>query len=153
LIVKNFNTATGAFARGTVTLNASSAVVTGLGTDWKTAGFATGTGRDVFIDNAGNFYTIQSVDSDTQLTLASNSLVTGGPGLSYTIIRYGGANGISDWDPTTAGGTNGGTFAKHNMGAAFNYNLPSTIPARISTTATMRAACCMTRSTGRTISI
>ncbi|HUJ79411.1 MAG TPA: hypothetical protein VLY45_03735, partial [Nitrospiria bacterium] len=118
---------------GTVSVTNGSAVVTGSGTTWTGAGIATGgASPDQFkVSLDGTYYSVLSVDSDTQLTLTApynGSTATGG---AYAIIKNGAANAMKNWltqsgpapfaTPDTD--TTGATSGKNNMGAAFNYNL------------------------------
>lgn len=75
------------YTTGTVTTTSGSAVITGSGTNW-TAGMV---GRLFKVNNESVFYTIQSVDSITQITLTSNYAQATGGSQAYTIY-----NGFTD---------------------------------------------------------
>lgn len=69
------------YSTGTVTVTLASAVVTGSGTAWLTNVIE---GQTFHILN-GQYYHILSVDSDTQITLATTYGETSGAGKSYTV--------------------------------------------------------------------
>jgi hypothetical protein len=75
------------YTTGTVTTTNGSAVITGSGTNW-TAGMV---GKLFRVNTENVFYTIQSVDSTTQITLTSNYGQATGGGQAYTIY-----NGFDD---------------------------------------------------------
>lgn len=69
------------YRTGTVAVTASSAVITGTGTAW----LANAAAGEAFVGPDGKAYEIQSVDTNTQLTLASAYLGTTASGQSYAI--------------------------------------------------------------------
>jgi hypothetical protein len=69
------------YATGTVAVNYVSPVVTGTGTNF-TAGMV---GKRFRVSGSNSFYTIQSVDSTTQITLTQNYAEVSGSGKSFTI--------------------------------------------------------------------
>lgn len=72
------------YIEGTITVTNSSAVVTGTNTSWS-AEIAVG---DLFqVRDVPVLFSIQSVDSDTQITLAANWAAATESGLSYQIVR------------------------------------------------------------------
>lgn len=71
------------YATGTVTATNGSTTVTGSGTAWQVANRGWGDRMTIL----GTSYTIQSVDSDTQLTLTLPFAGATGSGLPYTIAR------------------------------------------------------------------
>lgn len=104
---------------GTVSVTTGSTVVTGSGTSWSSAGIVVN--ADQFKVNLdGNFYTIASVDSDTQITLSTAYTGPTVTGATYSIIK---TTAVTDWRSTGDTDTTGNTTGKNNMGAAFNYNL------------------------------
>ena len=70
------------YSAGTITATNGSQTITGDGTAWQTAGLTAGDG--IIIDT-GIVYTIATVDSETQITLAANYAGSTGSGKSYTI--------------------------------------------------------------------
>jgi hypothetical protein len=80
---QNYGTAAAEGVGTTVTATNGSAIVSGLGTMWHAAN--RGRGDRIQIDLVD--YTILSVDSETQLTLAGVFTGTSGSGKSYTISR------------------------------------------------------------------
>lgn len=71
------------YSTGTVTTTSGSAVVTGSGTSW----LAEIDADDIFIaDGDTSPYFVQSVDSDTQITLTGNHDTTQS-GVTYTLTR------------------------------------------------------------------
>ena len=95
---------------GTVATGKNSYTVTGTGTAWITSGVVPGpTGDRLILDFDKNSYEIASVDSETQLTLASKPSATTS-GATYNIAA-------ADTD------TSGNTSGRYNMGTAFNLNL------------------------------
>jgi len=71
------------YSTGTVATTAASAIVTGTGTSWNTEA-AVG---DIFIASGDVVvYFVQSVDSDTQITLTGNHDTTQS-GVTYTLTR------------------------------------------------------------------
>lgn len=73
----------GAYSTGTVAVTNGSAVVTGTGTLFATAGAAAG--MPFSIAGSGVVYNIASVDSETQVTLTGNYAASTDSGLSYII--------------------------------------------------------------------
>jgi hypothetical protein len=71
------------YTTGDVAATNGSPIVVGNGTDWVTAN----RGRGDYIQIDGNDYTILSVETETQLTLAEPFAETTDSGLSYTIAR------------------------------------------------------------------
>lgn len=73
------------YSVGTVTVTNGSPTVTGSGTSWQTRRIAA---TQLFQGPDGVWHTIQSVDSETQITLATNyGGTSAGPGAAYTIRR------------------------------------------------------------------
>lgn len=72
------------YRAGTVSVTAGSPVVVGLNTSWTGALAA---GQLFSITKSGVFYTIKSVDTDTQITLASNFTGTTGAAQFYLVQR------------------------------------------------------------------
>lgn len=101
---------------GTVDVTQGSTIVTGATTSWLTAAIGA---ADLIRTADGHAYGIQSVDSDTQITLKSPYLGPTVAGASYVIMMTGAANAVKDWDVTNRGVT----YGKNFMGAAFNFNL------------------------------
>ena len=72
------------YKTGTVTVTNSSQTVTGSGTSWS-AGISVG---DIFTITSSNaWYSVGSVDSDTQITLTANYAGTTAVGATYAITR------------------------------------------------------------------
>ncbi len=69
---------------GTVALTKNSKIVTGTGTFWLAAGLNPG---DLFTVDASQFFEVQSIDSNTQLTLKTAYSGTGTSESEYAIIR------------------------------------------------------------------
>lgn len=115
------------YTAGTATVTNGSTTVTGSGTAWASGApnivTGSGTGSSRFRAYDGTDYVISAVNSPTQITLATNYTGPSATNTTYAIIRTGSANAMKDWDPTDIGGTNGGNVGKHNLGAAFNFNL------------------------------
>jgi len=105
---------------GTVSVLTGGLTVTGSSTLFSTNSVSATT--DQFRTYDGTIYDIQSVDSETQITLKSPYLGATGSGLSYAIVRSGSSNAIKDWTGADNDAT-GETSGKNNMGAAFNLNL------------------------------
>ncbi len=105
---------------GLVSVTTGSIVVTGAGTLFSTA--ATSANTDKFRTYDGATYDIQSVDSDTQITLKSPYLGATASGVSYAIAISGSSNAVKDW-PGADNDATGAASGKNNMGAAFNLNL------------------------------
>jgi hypothetical protein len=105
---------------GLVSVTTGSTVVTGIGTLFSSATISTTT--DKFRTYDGATYDIQSVDSDTQITLKSPYLGAIASGLSYVIAISGSTNAVKDWTGADSDST-GSASGKNNMGAAFNLNL------------------------------
>jgi hypothetical protein len=106
---------------GTVAITSNTATVTGTGTTWLSAGIVIGASGDQFkVNLEGTYYTIASVDSDTQLTLSAAYTGPTVTTATYSIIR---TTGVTSWLTTGDADTTGATTGKNNMGAAFNYNL------------------------------
>jgi len=101
---------------GTVSVTSGSTIVTGATTSWLSAAIGA---ADLIRTADGNAYGIQSVDSDTQITLKSPYLGPTVASAPYTIMMTGSANAVKDWDVTNGGEASGKNF----MGAAFNFNL------------------------------
>jgi hypothetical protein len=80
------------YSANTVTVTNGSPVVDGSGTAWQTAN--RGQGDRITID--GGEYTILSVDSQTQLTLARPFTGIGGAGKAYTIARH--FTTLTEWE-------------------------------------------------------
>lgn len=74
------------YSTGTVSVTNGSATVTGSGTSWHTNNNIS---DYAVIEIGGTFYDLASVDSDTQVTLASNWLGTTASGQAYVIHRRG----------------------------------------------------------------
>ncbi len=72
------------YKTGTVTLTAGSRIVTGSGTGWATALIS---GGILVPDAAGPALPIESVDSDTQITVVNPWRGGSGSGLGYSIVR------------------------------------------------------------------
>jgi len=102
---------------GTVSVTFGSTVVTGISTLFSTNSVSATTDRLRAAD--GTAYEIQSVDSDTQITLKTPYLGASVSGSDYAIIISGSTNAVKDWDPANGGVITG----KNTMGAAFNFNL------------------------------
>ena len=83
------------YSTGSITAAAGSAVVTGTGTAWKTAN----RGRGDSIDIGGTFYTVLSVNSETQLTLTTTAANYSG---GYSINRKFAT--LADWEECIDGG-------------------------------------------------
>ena len=102
---------------GTVSVTAGGTVVTGTLTTFQTATVTAS--ADQFRTADGNNYEIQSVDSETQITLKTSYRGLAVSGAPYTIMMTGSANAVTDWDITDRGVT----YGKNFMGSAFNFNL------------------------------
>ncbi|MEK6742797.1 MAG: hypothetical protein AABZ15_04275 [Nitrospirota bacterium] len=102
---------------GTVSVNVGGTVVTGTLTTFQTASVTASADQIRTAD--GHNYEIQSVDSETQITLKTPYLGPTVSGAPYTIMLTGSANAVKDWDVTNMGET----YGKHFMGSAFNFNL------------------------------
>lgn len=72
---------------GTVTLTKNSKAVSGVGTNWKSAGMARA--GDVFVAPGNVLYEVASIESDTALTLVSNYLGNTASGQAYSLIHTG----------------------------------------------------------------
>ncbi len=72
------------YETGTVTVTKNSTAVTGVGTNWKSIGIKTG---DIFTMDRTTLYMVQSVNSDTSITLKQAYAGTSGSTLNYYIIR------------------------------------------------------------------
>lgn len=101
---------------GTVSATMGSTIVTGATTTWLSAAIGA---ADQLRTADGHAYGIQSVDSDTQITLKSPYLGPTVAGAAYTIMMTGSANAVKDWDITNLGDR----YGKNFMGSAFNFNL------------------------------
>lgn len=102
---------------GTVSATTGSTVVTGTLTTFQTSTVTAS--ADQFRTGDGNNYEIQSVDSETQITLKTPYLGPPVIDAPYTIMMTGSANAVKDWDPTDGGAPYGSNY----MGAAFNFNV------------------------------
>jgi hypothetical protein len=102
---------------GTVSVTKGSTVVTGTLTTFQTSSVTAS--ADQFRTADGRNYEIQSVDSETQITLKTPYLGTNVSGAPYTIMMTGSANAVTDWDITNRGEM----YGKNFMGTAFNFNL------------------------------
>lgn len=78
-------TTTAGYTTGTVTVTNGSATVTGSGTSWNTSSNVLA--DDKFNAGEAGFYRIASVDSDTQITLATAFAGTTAAGATYEIRR------------------------------------------------------------------
>ncbi len=105
---------------GIVSVTTGSTLVTGVSTSFLSAGILVAT--DKFKAYDGNTYDIQTVVSDTQITLKSPYLGASNTGLSYAIVISGSSNAVKDWTGADNDAT-GEASGKNNMGAAFNLNL------------------------------
>lgn len=110
---------------GQAVVTQGSAVVTGSGVDWIASG-VTGTDAEgeiadrIRIDADGRYHAVKSVDSPTQLTLQAPYAGASSPGgAAYTIV----GDRVRNWLTAPDGDTTGAASGKHNMGAAFNFNL------------------------------
>jgi hypothetical protein len=72
------------YTTGSVAVTSGSRVVTGSGTTWTTAG---DTGMYINITGAAEPFQVQSVDSNTQITLDRPWVATGGSGKAYGLSR------------------------------------------------------------------
>jgi hypothetical protein len=101
---------------GTVSVNAGGTVVTGTLTTFQSSAV---TASDQFRTADGHNYEIQSVDSETQITLKTPYTGPTVSGAAYAIMQTGSANAVKDWDVTDQGEA----YGKNYMGSAFNFNL------------------------------
>jgi hypothetical protein len=108
---------------GTAIVTQGSITVTGISTFFSSATSSVLPATDRFRAADGAIYEIQSVTNDTELILKTPYLGPDVNGSPFTVFMSGRTNGVRDWDPTNAGGANGGIIGKNNMGAAFNFNL------------------------------
>jgi hypothetical protein len=76
------------YSTGTVTTTQGSKTITGSGTLWATAADA---GMLMRFTGSSRYYVVQSVDSNTGITLAQPYEPASGAGLTYTLSRLGGA--------------------------------------------------------------
>jgi hypothetical protein len=111
--------------KGVVSVTTGSAVVTNVTGSFWVASKVTGTGAlgiiaDRFrVNDDGQYYAIQSVDSGSQLTLQAPYTGPTNTSAAYTIIGSSKTNWLTPPDTDATGNTTG----KNNMGAAFNFNL------------------------------
>lgn len=103
---------------GTVSINNGSATLTGSGTTWKTQAYPVKAGDKVFLGTANQtnptstpWYTVQTVTSDTSITLTANYSGTNLSGAAYTIRQlYQGDANHHHWNSETfPNGNIGGT--------------------------------------------
>jgi hypothetical protein len=99
---------------GTVAVTNGSTIVTGTGTLFSSASISTRS--DKFRVYDGGLYDIQTVNSDTQITLKAPYLGATASGLSYAIVT---STSQKNWDPDGLGDSS----ARNTLGAAFNLNL------------------------------